>query len=214
MAPKRVDREEKQQAIVGAAVEVFARRGFTAATIEEIARAAGLGKGTVYQYFQSKDDLFFAVFRGFVGQLLEQARGLAAGAAPSAAARLRTILVGLMDIDEDARRLFSLTFEFWAASASAAPALRARVASAFRDSYAELGVMVAETIRDGVARGEFDPAVDVGAVTAVLIGSMDGLWLQAWFDPTINPARMAARFLDVVLRGLARPGAARVEGER
>ena len=56
MAPKRVDREEKQQAIVGAAVEVFARRGFTAATIEEIARTAGLGKGTVYQYFHSKDD--------------------------------------------------------------------------------------------------------------------------------------------------------------
>lgn len=214
MAPKQVDREEKQQLIAGAALEVFARRGFAAATIEEIARAAGLGKGTVYQYFQSKDDLFFAVFHSFVGQLRRQARGLAAGPESSAAARLRTILVGLMDIDEDSRRLFSLTFEFWAVSASGTPALRARVASLFRDTYAELGVMVAETIRDGVARGEFDPAIDVGALTAVLIGSMDGLWLQAWFDPTINPARMAARFLDVVLRGLARPGAAGAAGER
>jgi AcrR family transcriptional regulator len=207
MTPKRVDREEKQQAIVGAALEVFARRGFTAATIEEIARTAGLGKGTVYQYFGSKDDLFFAVFQAFVGQVGQQARGLAAGPALSAAGRLRTLIVGLMDIDDEARRLFSLTFEFWAAAASGAPALRTRVASLFRDSYAELGVMVAETIRDGVARGEFDPAVDVGAVTAVLIGSMDGLYLQAWFDPTINPARMAQRFVDVVLRGLARPDA-------
>jgi len=211
MAPKRVDREERQQVILGAALEVFAERGFTAATIEEIARTAGLGKGTVYQYFESKEDLFFAVFQAFVGQLGQQARALASGAAPSARERLRMLIVGLMSVDEEARRLFSLTFEFWAASASGAPALRTRVARLFRESYAALGVMVAETIRDGVARGEFDAAVDVGAVTAVLIGSLDGLYLQAWFDPTIDPARMAGRFLDVVLRGLARPGA---EGDR
>lgn len=211
MAPKRVDREEKQQDIIGAALVVFARRGFAAATIEEIARTAGLGKGTVYQYFESKDDLFFAVFQAFAGQLAQQARTLAASAAPSAGERLRALIVGLVDIDEEARQLFSLTFEFWAASASGSPALRTRVARLFRDTYAELGVMVAETIRDGVARGEFDPEVDVAAVTSVLIGSMDGLWLQAWFDPTINPARMAGRFLDVVLRGLARGDA---EGDR
>jgi AcrR family transcriptional regulator len=205
MAPRRVVREEKQQAIVAAALEVFAERGFSAATIDEIARASGLGKGTIYEYFASKEDLFFAVFRGFVGQLLERARALSARPLPSAADRVRTLILGLVDIDEEARRLFPLTFEFWAASASASPELRARVGRLFRDSYADLGRMLADTIRDGVNGGEFDPSTDVAAIAAVLVGSMDGLWLQAWFDPTLNPARMAGRFLDVVLRGLAAP---------
>jgi AcrR family transcriptional regulator len=210
MTPRRIVREEKRQQIVTAALRVFAEHGFATATIDEIARVAGLGKGTVYQYFRSKDDLFFAVFQAFVGGMVGQARALDAVPGISAAERLRGLLLGLVDLDEEARRLFPLMFEFWSASASGSRELRARVARLFRDSYAELGTMVAETIRDGVTRGEFDPTVDVGAITAVLIGSLDGLWLQAWFDPTLNPSRMAARFLEVVLRGLApRRGAVR-----
>lgn len=73
----------------------------------------------------------------------------------------------------------------------------------FRDLYADFGVEVAETIREGVAADDFEASVDAGTVTAVLIGSIDGLRLQAWFDPTLNPSRMAARFMDVVIRGLA-----------
>lgn len=207
MTPRRIIPEQKRHEITTAALRVFAERGFTAATIDEIARVAGFGKGTVYQYFRSKDDLFFAVFEGFVGGMIGQARSLETAHGPSAAERLRGLVVGLVDLDEEARRLFPLMFEFWAASASGSPELRARVARLFRDSYADLGTMVAETIRDGVTLGEFDPTIDVGAITAVLIGSLDGLWLQAWFDPTLNPSRMAARFVEVVLRGLApRPG--------
>jgi len=193
--------------IVAAALEVFARRGFAAATVDEIAREAGLGKGTVYQYFDSKEDLFFAGFRAVIERMLAEARARASAPSPSAAARLRALFVNTIDMDAaEARRLFPLMFEFWAASASASPELRGRVARMFRDLYADFGVVIADTIRDGVSAGEFDRAVDASAVTAVLIGSIDGLWLQAWFDPSLNPVRMAERFIDVVLRGLARSG--------
>ncbi len=49
---------DKAGAILEAAVRVLARRGFDATKIEEIAREAGIGKGTVYEYFDSKEDLF------------------------------------------------------------------------------------------------------------------------------------------------------------
>ena len=49
---------DKSEAILEAAVRVLARRGFDATKIEEIAREAGIGKGTVYEYFESKEDLF------------------------------------------------------------------------------------------------------------------------------------------------------------
>jgi len=203
VTPRKSDRAARQSAIVDAALEVFARRGFNAATIDEIARHAELAKGTVYQYFASKDDLFFAVFRRVVERMLDEARARAAETHPSAAARLRALVAGAVEMDAEARRLFPLMFEFWAASASGSSDLRGRVARMFRDLYADFGVEVAETIREGVAAGDFDASLDVGAVTAVLIGSIDGLWLQAWFDPTLNPTRMAARFIDVVIRGLA-----------
>jgi len=209
MTPKRVDREERAGQIVAAAIEVFARRGFAAATIDEIAREAGLGKGTLYQYFDSKEELFFAAFRTVVDGMVAEARQRASAPYPSAAARLRALVVETAHMDAEARRMFPLMFEFWAASASASPELRGRVARMFRDLYADFGVVITDTIRDGMAAGEFDPAIEPGAISAVLLGSIDGLWLQAWFDPSLNPVRMAERFIDVLLRGLAPPGTRR-----
>ncbi len=209
MTPKRVDRGERAQQIVAGALEVFARRGFAAATIDEIAREANLGKGTVYEYFDSKEDLFFAGLRAVVGRQLADARQRAGEPYPSAAARLRALFLQTVEMNADARRMFPLMFEFWAASASASPELRGRVARVFRDLYADFSLVIADTIRDGMAAGEFDATVDPGAVTAVLIGSIDGLRLQAWFDITLNPARVAERFIEVMLRGLAPAGTRR-----
>lgn len=48
----------KRQLIIQAAAEIFSSRGYHTAKIEEIAQQAGIGKGTVYEYFQSKEQLF------------------------------------------------------------------------------------------------------------------------------------------------------------
>ncbi len=55
--------ERRQSQILQAAGEVFARKGFTAATVPEIARLAGIASGTVYLYYPSKRDLFIAVIQ-------------------------------------------------------------------------------------------------------------------------------------------------------
>lgn len=60
--PKWQRRKEARPAdIVAAALQVFGEKGFAAARIEEIARRAGVSKGTVYLYFETKDDIFRAV---------------------------------------------------------------------------------------------------------------------------------------------------------
>lgn len=60
-------REEKMMRIITAAAKVFAADGFHKATVERIANAAQIGKGTVYLYFNSKRDLFHAVImEGFI----------------------------------------------------------------------------------------------------------------------------------------------------
>ncbi|MDH7498134.1 MAG: helix-turn-helix domain-containing protein, partial [Syntrophomonadaceae bacterium] len=52
------ERKEKRQLILEAAARVFSQRGYHQAKVEEIAAAAGVGKGTVYEYFDSKLELF------------------------------------------------------------------------------------------------------------------------------------------------------------
>ncbi|HZC37137.1 MAG TPA: helix-turn-helix domain-containing protein, partial [Sphingomicrobium sp.] len=63
-APKWQRRaEERPREICAAALQVFAEKGFAAAKLDEIARRAGVSKGTLYLYFKDKEDLFRAVVR-------------------------------------------------------------------------------------------------------------------------------------------------------
>lgn len=57
MKPKK-ERTEKEIAIILAASEVFSEKGFYQTTVEEVAKKAGIGKGTIYLYFKDKEDLF------------------------------------------------------------------------------------------------------------------------------------------------------------
>jgi AcrR family transcriptional regulator len=56
-------RAERMEELVDAALSVFAQRGFAAARIDDIAKRAGVAKGTLYLYFRSKEDMFEAVIR-------------------------------------------------------------------------------------------------------------------------------------------------------
>lgn len=85
----RIDRRTKsaraqgrdgRAALLGAAIEVFAERGYREAAVDEIARRAGYSKGAIYFHFSSKEDLFFALLEERVdGPLLEGLELLATG---------------------------------------------------------------------------------------------------------------------------------------
>ncbi len=63
--------EERPREICAAALEVFAEKGFAAAKLDEIARRAGVSKGTLYLYFEDKEDLFRAVVRSAIAPNIE-----------------------------------------------------------------------------------------------------------------------------------------------
>ncbi|MBU4443887.1 TetR/AcrR family transcriptional regulator [bacterium] len=62
--------EAKRKRIIAAAIEVFAHDGLSNGKIATIAEKAGIGKGTVYEYFGSKEDIFAAVFKDFFDQMM------------------------------------------------------------------------------------------------------------------------------------------------
>ncbi|HEY4032008.1 MAG TPA: TetR/AcrR family transcriptional regulator [Caulobacteraceae bacterium] len=70
--PRRRRKEARPSEIVAAAMDVFAERGYGAAKLEEVARRAGVAKGTVFVYFPTKEDLFRAVAQAILAAHLER----------------------------------------------------------------------------------------------------------------------------------------------
>lgn len=62
MSPKIVDREAKRQAILAAAIAVFAEKGYHSTKMADIAQKAEMGKGTLYEYFRTKEELPKSIF--------------------------------------------------------------------------------------------------------------------------------------------------------
>ena len=78
--PKRQRRaEDRPREICAAALDVFAEKGFAAARLDEIARRAGVSKGTLYLYFEDKADLFRAVVRHTVAPNIDLVRTMIEG---------------------------------------------------------------------------------------------------------------------------------------
>ncbi|HEV3063422.1 MAG TPA: TetR/AcrR family transcriptional regulator C-terminal domain-containing protein [Vicinamibacterales bacterium] len=68
----------KRDAILRAAIDVFAGRGYFNAQVADVARAAGVAAGTVYLYFRSKDDLLISIFERGMRDALAEARAVVA----------------------------------------------------------------------------------------------------------------------------------------
>src|SRR5437867_1171916 len=80
--------EERPRQILSAALAVFGERGLAAARLEDIAKRAGLSKGTIYLYFPNKEELFREVIRQTVVSRIEAGERQASEGADSAAAAL------------------------------------------------------------------------------------------------------------------------------
>ena len=72
-------RAGKRDAILRAAIDVFAERGFFNAQVADVARAAGVAAGTVYLYFRSKDDLLVSIFERTMREAFTEGRAAVAG---------------------------------------------------------------------------------------------------------------------------------------
>jgi TetR/AcrR family fatty acid metabolism transcriptional regulator len=88
MARRRTD--DKRRRILDAAVRVFARKGYFASRVADVARAAGIADGTIYLYFRTKDDVLVSLFDELMAEHLAAARRELA-ATKGAPARLRAI---------------------------------------------------------------------------------------------------------------------------
>ena len=86
-------KQDRPHELLAAALELFVERGYAATRLEDVATRAGVSKGTLYLYFDSKENLFKSVVRTNMLPLLDQAEARIAGHAGSSADLLRDLIM-------------------------------------------------------------------------------------------------------------------------
>ncbi len=142
-------KEERYAAILQAALRIFAAKGLQEATMDEIAQAAGLGKGTIYYYFSSKDalieELLCSLAEQYFRTLLEGTEGL-----HDPLGIAERILTNLLGHYQHQPELFQVIQMILAAPGGGPPRARAVFAQKHREWLARLKGEMAELLR---ARG-------------------------------------------------------------
>ena len=136
--------------ILDAALAVFARKGFAATRLDDVAAKAGITKGTIYLYFDSKQALFEALARQSVGAQIDQVTAQLANFSGSSADLLRLVLttMGHFAMTSDRIVLPRLVL----AEAANFPEL----AQFWRREVVDRGIgLMSGIIERGIARGEF-----------------------------------------------------------
>jgi len=191
-------REQRSTQLLDAAQRVFSRQGFHVANISDVAAEAGVSQGTVYHYFDSKEELLLAVYTRWETQHLQDEIGLALQAEPSAARKLAFIAHAATERVSGSLQLLQASVEFW----SHIPR-NADIRKGFKRMFARMAEDVAAIIRQGINAGEFRK-IDATAMARLMIATYDGLVLQWLADKKgIDWQLCTDTLVTVVLNGLS-----------
>lgn len=195
-----LNQEEKKEKIIFAAIICFAKKGFVKTSMADIANEAGIGKGTTYEYFKGKDELFFATFESFV-EYSEKAASLSLKnlAPKSAAEKIKVLSQSILKSLKESEEFFPLILEFWAASASSK--YRDEIKNVFNNLYKRLGDILIAIINEGIVNGEFHSQIDIDSVVPGIVGAWDAIGLQSWFNDEFDMDKTMTGFADLIIRG-------------
>ncbi|CDG81115.1 TetR/AcrR family transcriptional regulator [Janthinobacterium agaricidamnosum] len=195
-------KDARPQELLAAALDLFVERGFASTRLEDVAKRAGVSKGTLYLYFENKEELFKAVVRANIVHVIGEAENSFAASDSNSADLLACILMQWWQ-QVGATKLAGLT-KLMMAEAGNFPELT----QFYNEEVIARGnALIASMLERGIARGEFRP-VDPQLTTAILIAPV--IMLTMWANSFL-PCDMAdidadaymRAFIDMSLRGLA-----------
>ena len=178
MSPIIVDKEAKKEDIFSAAASVFAEKGFSGTRMEDIAIKADIGKGTLYEYFRSKDALFFALYQNLLDKFHTKIyAALTPQQSPGEA--LSAFIATTLRAFDEWHEYGMLLMDFWTEHR------RGKFLQVeFSTVYDKSREIIRGLIDAGIESGEFS-RVDSLVMATTIIGILDGVMLQRVFDPDL-----------------------------
>lgn len=176
--PKIVNKTEKREQLVQAAIPIFAKYGFRDTKMSDIAIQADVGKGTLYEYFPSKDELFLHAFRVWFSYFAEQMQEIME-TEKDPQRQILSFYTQYFATIESYRDMYQIYFDFWS-ELTRNPLLNKQDIS---DVYQSLRDLFTGILEDGVERKIFR-SMDAQVVSVAMIAMADGLLLQWLIDPS------------------------------
>lgn len=169
MAAPTERQADRRRQILGAAVKVFAAKGFHAARVGDIAQEAGVAYGLVYHYFKSKDELLETIFRTTWTDMLARVREVEESGAPAT---------------EAVRQVTALLLRTWRRDPDL---VRVLVREVTRSQHVQREVQeiseameaLENIVRRGQEAGEFQPELEPRLAAVVFYGALDEV-LTSW----------------------------------
>jgi len=181
----------KRQMILAAAYKVFEAHGYAAARVGQIAAAAGVAKGSVYNYFGSKQAVFGELFAEQLAADEAEMDRIVADQT-SAVAKIQRYMELWFTRSGEYQRIGALTLEFWAAAArgDGAGQMNEMLVETYDRWRERIGAIIAQGVESGEFRSDLDPA----RTAAFIMGTMDGLTVHAimGMGATIDDAFLVA----------------------
>src|SRR5437870_3318125 len=185
----------KREAILRAAIRVFARNGYFNSKVADIARAAGVADGTVYLYFKSKEEILHSIFDASMEKAIAEARKLIRNVTDP---REKLRLVATMHLERlGADRDLAIVFQ-----------VELRGSTKFMEEFSAAGFaeylsLLRTTFEEGLRAGVFRKDLNSKIVAKVLFGALDEMatnWIisrrRYQLEPMVEPV------MDVFLNGV------------
>lgn len=187
----------KYEAILRAAIKVFARGGFFNSKVADVAKEAGVADGTVYLYFKNKDDILVSIFNYVTEQALAHARNILAEL-EDPAEKLKRIVEGHLDMYARDRNL-AIVFQ-----------VELRSSTKFMEQFSATKVteyldLIRNVIEEGQSRGIFRKDLNTKIVAKILFGALDEMvtnWVLT--HKRYSLVSTAEPVMDVFLNGVSR----------
>jgi len=193
--------DDKRQRILRAATKVFAKKGYFAAKVAEIARQAGVADGTIYLYFRSKEDILVSLFDEVMTEHLLKARR-ELESVRGAPARLRAIAehhLRVLGKNRDLAIVFQIELR------QSTKFMERFTASWLQDYFRLLGDAIEQGQREGTLRADLPRKL----VTKAFFGALDEM-VTSWIlsRKGYDLSELAGPVVDLLLRGVASPSKA------
>ncbi|HDT13552.1 MAG TPA: TetR/AcrR family transcriptional regulator [Candidatus Aminicenantes bacterium] len=202
--------------VLRAAERVILRKGYSALTMDDVAREAQLSKATIYKYVAGKGALLIEI----VGQAFDNVKAAVTGvvdAPGSAGDKLGRLVQAILKSEEDARhfnrvlwmdkamfRLMRL-FAHPPAKAGAAPAADRKLLATVKQKRQEIIDLGARVLDEGIATGEFRP-MDTGQASAFIEAVLQGyMHMRLWQGDAPLVPDAGARLTTFIIEGIRNP---------
>lgn len=188
--------ETRKEQVIEAAVHLFRAKGYHATSVQDIADAVGLRKGSLYHYITSKEELLFEIIHETIQAYTRRLEAIAARPEPAAQRLAEAIATHIEAVAQDT--------EGFAIFISETRALEPQQRQRIEEASSRYGHLLQRLIEEATREGAFRPA-DSAIASLAILGACN--WMHRWYDPQgrLSPQEIAQIFTQIFFQGLARP---------